>query len=69
MYLEVGDVRQAQAQPRPRPRHDVACPSINMDLVEAEVHREAGLPGAGAAALRPGPIEEQPRARDLKGCW
>ena len=53
----------------PRPSHDVAGPSINMDLVEAEVHREAGLPGAGAAALQPGPIEEQPRARDLKGCW
>ena len=44
-----------------------AGPIINMDLVEAEVHREAGLPDASAAALQPGPIEEQPRARDLKG--
>ena len=34
--------RTSGAGPAPRPRHDVAGPSINMDLVEAEVHREAG---------------------------
>ena len=34
----------------PRPRHDVAGPSINMDLVEAEVRREDSLGGADVAA-------------------
>ncbi len=29
--------------PRPPGRHDVACPSINMDLFKAEVRGEAGL--------------------------
>ena len=53
MYLEVGDVRQAQA-PAPAMTSPAAGPIINMDLVEAEVHREAGLPDASAAALRPG---------------
>ena len=42
------------APPAPAMTSPAAGPIINMDLVEAEVHREAGLPDASAAALRPG---------------
>jgi hypothetical protein len=51
-------VRSRTRRP-PRPRHDVAGPSINMDLLEAEVRGEASLGGADVAA-NSGPIEEQP---------
>ena len=43
----------------PRPRHDVAGPSIDMDLFEAEIRGKASLGGADVAA-NSGPIEEQP---------
>ena len=39
-------------------RHDVACPSINMDLFKAEVCGEAGL-----AETAFGPIEHSVQAR------
>ena len=34
----------------PRPRHDVADPSIDIDLFEAEIRGEASLGGADVAA-------------------
>ena len=43
----------------PRPRHDVAGPSIDIDLFEAEICCEASLGGADVAA-NSGLIEEQP---------
>ena len=43
----------------PRPRHDVAGPSLNMDLLKAKVGGEAGLGGADVAA-HTGPMEEEP---------
>jgi hypothetical protein len=41
------------------PRHDVAVPSLNMDLFKAEVGGEAGLGGADVAA-HSCPMEEEP---------
>ena len=43
----------------PRPRHDVAGPSINIDLFEAEISGEASLGGADVA-VDSCLIEEQP---------
>ncbi len=43
----------------PRPRHDIAVPSLNMDLFKAEVGGKAGLGGADVAA-HSGPMEEEP---------
>ena len=51
-------VRRGTSRP-PRPRHDVAGPSLNMDLLKAEVGGEAGLGGADVAA-HTGPMEEEP---------
>jgi hypothetical protein len=59
----------------PRPRHDVAWPSLNLDLFQAEIDGEAGPgPGPGslggadvAAVLRPD--EQGGRASNLKGGW
>jgi len=56
LYLEVGD--EPPALDQPRPRHDVAGPSLNVDLFIAEVGPggEAGLGGADVAA-HGGPME------------
>ncbi len=35
--------RRTSSTPRPPGSHDVACPSINMDLFKAKVRGEAGL--------------------------
>ncbi len=45
LYLtrKAGDEAQDQQHPPPPGRHDVACPSINMDLFKAKVSGEAGL--------------------------
>ena len=51
-------VRRGTSSP-PRPRHDVAGPSLNMDLFEAETGGEAGLGGADVAA-HSRPMEEEP---------
>ena len=51
----------------PRPRHDVAGPSINMDLVEAEVRREASLGQAWRRGCGGGLQPDGGTARDLKG--
>ncbi len=45
-YLAVGAVRPARDQPPHLPRHDVAGPSLDMDLFKAEIGGEAGLGGA-----------------------
>ena len=42
-----------------RPRHDVAGPSLNVDLFIAEVGGEAGL-GAADVAAHGGPMEKEP---------
>lgn len=49
LYLEVGDVRLAPDQPPPSPRHNVAGPSLDMDLLVAEIGGEAGLGTADVA--------------------
>ncbi len=60
LYLtrKVGD--EAQDQPPPPGRHDVACPSINMDLFKAEV---CGAGEAGPAETAFGPKQPSARAR------
>ncbi len=50
--------RRTSRPPRPRGSHDVACPSINMDLFKAEVCGEAGL-----AEIAFGPKQPSARAR------
>ncbi len=40
-----------------RPRHDIAWPSLNVDLFIAEVGGEAGLGGADHVAAHCGPME------------
>ncbi len=50
-----------------RPRHDVAGPSLNVDLFIAEVGCEAGLGGADVAAHGWAAQWSLERARDLKG--
>ncbi len=53
-----------------RPCHDIASQSIDMDCFKADARGEAGLGGGDASVMaHSGPIEEQPRARDLKGGW
>ena len=52
LNLEVGDVRPAPVQPPPQgpsPRHHVASPSLDMDLLKAEISGEAGLGTADVA--------------------
>ncbi len=58
LYLEVGDEPPALDRPT-SPRHDVAGPSLNVDLFIAEVGGEAGLGGADVAA-HGGPMEKEP---------
>jgi hypothetical protein len=43
----------------PRPRHDVAGPSLDMDLFKAETCCEAG-PGGADVAAHSGPMEGEP---------
>ena len=53
----------------PAPRHDVAGPSINMDLCEAEVCCESSLGGADVAAHScPTWIEKQSVTWKVAGC-
>ena len=54
------------APPPPLTRHDVASPSINIDLFEAEIRGEASLGGADVAA-NSGLIEEQPATWKVAG--
>ena len=51
-----------------RPRHDVAGPSLNVDLFIAEVGGEAGLGGADVAA-HGGPMEKEPATWKAAGSW
>ncbi len=50
--------RRTSSPPRPPGRHDVACPSLNVDLFKAEVRGEAGL-----AETAFGPKQLSARAR------
>ena len=52
--------RRTNRTPRPPGRHDVACPSINMDLFKAEVRGEAGLAETAFSSKHP---SESTRAR------
>ncbi len=51
-------VRRRTGRP-PRPSHEVAGPSLNMDLLKAEISSVASLGGADVAA-HSGPMEEEP---------
>ena len=61
------------ADPPPPPRHDVAGPSLNMDLFKAEIGGEAQGPGSlrgtdVAVVLQPDGLGGL-RAGNLKGGW
>jgi len=58
----VTNLRRWTSRPT-RPRHDVAGPSLNVDLFIAEVGGEAGLGGADVAAFKLSELETAARAR------